>query len=185
MKLIPKLSADPAPEPQAPGTAAAVPGSGSRNHPVPRPAWVKVIDGDGNQNQHEPDASPESEPGTGGAPGTGTAGSAAGAPTPVLVLAGRAVLAAARAIAAVLLRLAETPGHPLNRAWTYEPRSLAAHHAHAKGHERAAELQLHAAGKVLAITGIGLLALAWSARGQRIALAVLALAGAAIGFLVF
>jgi hypothetical protein len=145
-----------------------------------------VFDGDaGNQNQNQPGSAAVPEPGTGAQPVPGTPGSAESAATPVLVLAGRAVLVLARAIGTALLRLAETPGHPLNRAWTYEPKSLAAHHAHAKGHERGTELQLHSAGKVLAFTGTGLLALAWSPRGQRIALAVLALAGAAIGFLVF
>jgi hypothetical protein len=189
MKLIPRPQADPAPElePEPGNPAAPAPAPGSQNHPVPRPPWMKVVNGGGNQNQNQDDSSTGPEPGTSQQPGTGTgtSGPAASAPVPVLELAGRAVLTAARVIAAALLRLAETPGHPLNRAWTYEPGSLAAHHVHAKSHERAAELQLHAAGKVLAITGIGLLALAESARGQRIALAVLALVGAAIGFLVF
>jgi hypothetical protein len=168
--------------PAEPGTGSEVPAPmpgdrGPQNRPVPRPAWVKVIDGGENQDQHDPGTGPE--PGTALEPGTGVPESA------VLAPAVRAVLAACRAITAVLLRLAEKPGHPLNRAWTYEPRSLAAHHAHAKKHGRADELQLHTAGKMLVLAGNGLHALGWSARGQKVALAVLVLAGAAIGFLVF
>jgi hypothetical protein len=146
---------------------------------------MQVVDGDGNQNRNQHDPAPVPEPGTSPAPGTRTRGPEKSAPTPVLVLAGRAVLAAARTVGAALLRMAETPGHPLNRLWTYEAKSMAAHHAHAKTHGRDKELQLHAAGKVLVLTGEGLIALGWSAKGQRITLAVLALMGAAIGFLVF
>jgi hypothetical protein len=188
VKLIRRSDADTALEPPAPGTASPeppVPGSGSRNHPAPRPAWVKVIDG-GPGLEPEPGTGRELKPGTGPEPelGTGTGGSAESPFGPVLVLAARAVLAAGRSIAAVLLRLAEKPGHPLNRAWTYEPRSLAAHHAHAKKHGRADELQLHVIGKMLVLAGNGLHALGWSARGQKAALAVLVFTGAAIGFLV-
>jgi hypothetical protein len=146
-----------------------------------------VFDGDaGNQNRPGPGsaATPEPEPGTGPETGSGTA-PPAGIIGPVLSSAGRAVLVLAGAIGAVLLRLAETPGHPLNRAWTYDPGSLAAQHAHAKSHERADELQLHAVGKPLAVIGTGLLALSRSPHGQRVALAVLALTGTAIGLLVF
>jgi hypothetical protein len=185
VKLVRRYDVDvaPEPEPAAEGPVVPVPDPGSQNRPVPRPPWMKgVLDG-GNQNQHGPDAGPE--PGTSQAPGTGTSGSGKSVPTPVLVLVSRAVLAAARAVGAVLLRLAETPGHPLNRLWAFEPKSLAAHHAHAKTHGRDKELQLHAIGKVLVLTGAGLIALGWSAKGQRITLAVLALMGAAIGFLVF
>jgi hypothetical protein len=158
---------------------------------------MTVLDGAGNQNPgwpyrqnaSGPDATPE--PGTGLVPEPGADENqnrdAAGSPEilgPVLRCIARLVLKAARGAGAELLRLAETPGHPLHRAYQYQPMTLAEHHVHANSHEGAARFQLHTTGRALNTAGNGLSALGASVPGQCIAGAVLILVAIAIAVLV-